>query len=496
MELNRAGGILLHATSLPGPHGIGDLGSAADEWIDWLSEAGCQLWQILPLVPTGLGNSPYNGSSAFAGNPLLISLDLLVQDELLSVSELKPVPEFPNQTVDYELIRRYKEPKLALAAERFHAGAAEHLKPGFDSFCKSNAPWLEDYALYMALKAMHGQVAWSAWDPRFSDHRSAALADLSDRSGDQIQVHKFHQFLFFRQWQKVRRRANSLNISIVGDIPIFVAHDSADVWSHPDLFRLDEHGNPTVIAGVPPDYFSPTGQRWGNPIYNWETLEAHGFDWWIDRVRSALAQVDHVRLDHFRGFEAYWEIPQDAPTATTGTWVKAPGDKLFATLLKELGQLPLVAEDLGVITPEVVALRDQFELPGMRIMQFGLEGGADHADMPDNYVAHSVAYTGTHDNDTSRGWFESSNSDVKEFASKYLSCNDASDIAWHMITSVWSSAANWTVAPLQDFLQLGSEARMNFPGTIEGNWAWRVSSEQLSDDLAARIRKLNQAHDR
>ena len=492
---DRRGGILLHPTSLPGPYGIGDLRAAA-EWLGWLSDSGCRLWQILPLVPTGQGNSPYDGSSAFAGNPQLISLDLLIEDELLSARDLKPVPEFPTHFVEHEAAREYKQSLLRLAANRFHQGAAEHMRSEYQTFCHLNRSWLEDYALFRALKEMHDETAWSSWDPRYSDRSSPVLDFPKDRWEEQSQRHRFYQFIFFRQWERLRRQAASVGVSIIGDIPIFVAHDSSDVWAHRELFQLDEYGNPTVVAGVPPDYFSRTGQRWGNPLYAWEVLEAQGFGWWIERMRSALTQVDFVRLDHFRGFEAHWEIPRDAPTAATGMWVQGPGERLFNALQTELGQLPAVAEDLGVITPEVIALRDQFELPGMRILQFGLEGGPDHADLPHNYVAHCVAYTGTHDNDTSRSWYETSSSEVRAFARKYLSCNDDAEIAERMIASVWASEANWSVAPLQDFLGLGREARMNFPGTIEGNWAWRVSSKQLSVNLAAKIRELHQVYDR
>jgi 4-alpha-glucanotransferase len=475
---DRKGGVLLHPTSLPGPYGIGDLGPTAEEWITWLSDSGCQLWQVLPLVPTGLGYSPYNGSSAFAGNPMLINLDLLVEDGLLSKADLEPVPQFLDSVVEHENARLMKEPRLKLAAERFFNGAAEYLIADYEAFCQMNRSWLDDYALFRVLKTMHGEVAWSAWDPRFSDRRSPALDTLDDRQEDQAQVHRFNQFIFFRQWERIRRLAASVGISIIGDIPIFVAHDSSDVWAHPELFRLDE-------------------QRWGNPLYDWEVIEAEGFSWWIDRLWRALRQADFVRLDHFRGFEAFWEIPRDAPTAATGKWVKGPGEKLFNALQDKLDQLPLIAEDLGVITPEVIALRDQFDLPGMRILQFGLEGGLGHADMPPSYVARSVAYTGTHDNDTSRGWYESSDSSIQSFVQEYLGCqDDPVQVPLSMIEAIWSSVANWAVAPLQDFLALDSGARMNYPGTIEGNWSWRVTPDQLTDNLAGRIRALNVKYER
>jgi 4-alpha-glucanotransferase len=482
MELNRAGGILLHPTSLPSPHGIGDLGSAADHWIDWLSAAGCHLWQILPLVPPGQANSPYSGTSAFAGNPLLISLELLTQDGLLSTSDLDPVPDFPTDAVDFVSVNQYKRPQLAMAASRFYTGEADHLRLG-------------DYALYTALKEMHGEASWSSWDPQYSDRRSEALN--SSRWQEDIDQSKFTQFLFFRQRKRLHRRATSAGISIIGDIPIFVAHDSADVWSHPELFQLDEHGNPTVVAGVPPDYFSPTGQRWGNPLYDWEALEANGYDWWINRIEIALRQTDFVRLDHFRGFQAFWEIPRDAPTAETGQWVTGPGSSLFTALQQALGQLPLIAEDLGVITPEVVALRDEFGLPGMRILQFGLEDGPEHPFLPANYIPHSVVYTGTHDNDTSRGWYEARDARGRALAREHLACeDDPEQVAWKMIEAIWSSVANWALAPLQDFLSLDSAARMNFPGTIEGNWSWRATRSQLSDDMADKIHDLNEEHGR
>ncbi len=486
----RAGGVLLHPTSLPGPQGIGDLGPEAHAWVDWLAACGCRLWQVLPLGPTGYADSPYQSYSAFAGNPLLISLHLLAEEGLLREEELQPAPDLPGESVDYSRVRDYKQPRLALAAERFFAGSAPHLKQAYEAFRHEQAHWLEDYALFMALKEPQRGAAWVEWDPalarRDADALRKSMASLVSRMDD----HRFQQFIFFRQWRHLREHAAERGMRIIGDVPIFVAHDSADVWAHPELLKLDERGYPAVVAGVPPDYFSSTGQRWGNPVYRWEAHRQQGYAWWIARMRSALAAVDLVRLDHFRGFEAAWEIPAAAPTAEEGEWAPGPGGPFFEALRAALGELPLIAEDLGIITPAVEALRDGFELPGMKVLQFAFGGGADNPYLPHNYPHRCAVYTGTHDNDTTRGWFESAPQAERSFCLRYLGSTPQA-VVWDMIRAAWSSVASLALAPMQDLLGLGSEARMNLPGRIEGNWRWRMRREALSEELAGAMRELH-----
>jgi len=486
----RAGGILCHPTSLPGLNGIGDLGEEAFQWLDWLHESGCHLWQVLPLSPTGYGDSPYQSFSALAGNPLLINLQKLLADGLLSSEDIQDQPEFFNEYVDYGPVIEYKNQLLHQSWESFHAGGAKHLKEEFRTFCEKNADWLKDYALFMTLKDANGGNPWTEWDKELRKRRPGAIRKAEKKFKGSIEDHCFRQFLFFRQWKQVLTRAHEMGIQIIGDVPIFLAHDSCDVWMHQELFFLDEEGLPIVVAGVPPDYFSMTGQRWGNPLYRWDRLRADGYRWWIRRLESVLEWVDIIRLDHFRGFEAYWEIPASAPTAETGRWVKGPGSHLFSALQNAFHKLPLIAEDLGVITPEVDALRDQFKLPGMRVLQFAFDECADNPFLPHNYPQNCIVYTGTHDNNTSKGWYVSASEDVQEFCCKYLA-SDGEDIAWDIIRAAWSSVADMAIAPLQDFLSLGSEARMNFPSRAEGNWIWRVQADDLSESLAERIKELN-----
>ncbi|NIS79117.1 MAG: 4-alpha-glucanotransferase [Anaerolineales bacterium] len=491
----RSGGILLHPTSLPTEYGIGDLGPAAHHWIEWLNESGCKLWQVLPLGPTGYGDSPYQSFSSFAGNPMLISIDVLMREGLLSSADLEPLPEFPADRVSYRDVIPLKRRLLGVAFQRFADGETVKLIDEFHAFRKENESWLMDYALFMALKGAHGGAAWTSWEPALVKRRPKALREAERRLDSEIERVCFQQFIFFRQWARVRAKANELGIKLIGDVPIFVAHDSADVWVNPHLFILDEAGIPTVVSGVPPDYFSATGQRWGNPIYRWDHMEADGFKWWVQRFRAVLSLVDFVRLDHFRGFEAYWEIPAEYPTAEKGRWVPAPGEKLLELLRKELGELPIIAEDLGVITPEVESLRDGFDLPGMRILQFAFEGKPDDEFLPHNYPRRTVVYTGTHDNDTSKGWYEAAPETVQDFCRRYLA-SDGNHIAWDMIRAIWGSVAELAVAPMQDFLELGSEARMNFPGRAEGNWNWRMQEAHLTPELAASVRELNFLYDR
>lgn len=491
----RAGGVLLHVTSLPGPFGAGDLGPAADAWIGWLGYAGCRLWQILPLGPVGADASPYLSSSAFAGNPLLISPEKLVDDGLLRVDELAPLRAAATDRCDFKLAMHAHISLVDMAAKRFVEGSAAKLKDEADRFFAESAAWLDDFAMFNVIQTGQGGRPWYEWPAGLADRDPDVLAAFRDSNRIAIESEKVQQFFFERQWRQLRRSANSLGVAIVGDIPIFVSHDSADVWAHPKLFKLDSERLPAVVAGVPPDYFSVTGQRWGNPIYAWDRMADEGFHWWIQRLRRLLTQVDRVRLDHFRGFAAAWEIPASSPTAESGTWVQGPGEEIFVTLQAALGPLPFIAEDLGIITPDVEALRDQFGFPGMRVLQFAFNGDPDHPYLPHRFPSNCAAYTGTHDNNTSLGWYEHAPEAVRDQCRRYLN-SDGTHIAWDMTRAVWGSAADTAVAPMQDLLELGSPARMNTPGTTEGNWGWRVIEEQMSEELAERVRNMNLAYER
>ena len=504
MKFERSSGILLHPTSLPGPYGIGDLGPQAYHFIDWLASTGCKLWQVLPLGPTGYGDSPYQCFSAFAGNPYLISPEFLLQDGLLTQADLNDMPDFnasPAGTmslVDFGLLIPWKLNLLLKAFSRF-ASASNDLHKEFDYFCAENASWLDDYALFMALKEANGGGAWNGWDKSIRTRKKSAMDKARKEHAESVQRYSFYQFLFFRQWNNIRKYANEKSIKIIGDIPIFIAYDSADAWANPDLFFLDENSLPTVVAGVPPDYFSPTGQLWGNPLYRWDAHKETGYAWWLDRFRAVLKLVDIVRLDHFRGFAGYYEIPFGAKTAETGRWVPGPGSDFFKVLDEKLSDartteidLPIIAEDLGVITPDVVELRDGFKLPGMKILQFGFDS-AKNPFLPHNYPAHCVAYTGTHDNDTARGWFDTAPENERNFALRYLN-TDANRFVWELIRSVWSSVAVYAVTPMQDALNLGGAARMNFPSRLGGNWEWRMQAKDMNDQLAKSLRELNELY--
>jgi 4-alpha-glucanotransferase len=496
MKFNRSGGILLHPSSLPGPYGIGDLGPQAYRFVDWLASTGCKLWQILPLGPTGYGDSPYQCFSAFAGNPYLISFDALIEDGLLSQDDFAAMPTFKPSLVEFGQLIPWKLDLLQKAFSRLSL-ASDDLLDEFERFGANNASWLDDYALFMSVKEANGGGAWSGWDESLRKREDSAMEKARADHQDDILRHSFYQFLFFRQWNKLRAYANERNIKIIGDIPIFIAYDSADAWANPDLFFLDENSLPTVVAGVPPDYFSATGQLWGNPLYRWNVHKKSGYAWWLERFRSVLNFVDVVRLDHFRGFAGYYEIPYGSPTAETGQWMTGPGKDFFTTVSRELsesgnGTLPIIAEDLGVITPDVVELRDGFHLPGMKILQFGFTG-ADNPFLPHNYAANCVAYTGTHDNDTALGWSESAPKEERNFALRYLN-SDGTDFAWDLIRGVWSSVAVYALAPMQDVLGLRTEARMNFPSRLGGNWQWRMQEEDLSPALAERLHEFNELY--
>lgn len=490
MKFERSSGIILHPTCLPGPYGIGDIGPQAERWINFLEQSRCKLWQILPLGPTGYGDSPYQCFSAFAGNPYLISPEVLLKDGLLSTDDLIELPDFSDQHVKYGTVIPWKFGVLDRAYIQFEHNASENLRKAFTKYQHDNKYWLEDFTLFMALKEAHGGKPWVNWDPSLRDREPDALAEARQKYHSAIQRQSFRQFIFNRQWCNLKKSANQKGIQIIGDIPIFVAHDSADVWSHPELFFLDSTGNPTVVAGVPPDYFSPTGQLWGNPLYNWEAHQAQRYSWWLDRLRAVLSLVDIVRLGHFRGFAGYWEIPADAPTAETGQWVAAPGRDLLLHIQEALGDLPIIAEDLGVITPDVEELRDDFDLPGMKILQFAFSGNPAEPFLPHNYPRNCAVYTGTHDNDTVLGWYRRVSEDERSFYRRYLD-REGTNVSWDLIRACWASCAIFSLAPMQDFLSLGNEARMNYPGNPSGNWSWRMSAGAINDQLAERIKELN-----
>jgi 4-alpha-glucanotransferase len=506
-NFSRNSGILLHITSLPGGQGIGDLGRSAHEFVDFLAEAGQRIWQVLPIGPTGYGDSPYQLFSAFGGNPLLIDLQALTDQGLLSARDLRDASDLPEGSVDYGCVIEVKNRLVSKAARTFSSGAGRVHRTAFDNFCSSNADWLEDYSLFMACKNAHSVPVWSDWEEELRKRDAGSLQRWRERLASQIEIHKFAQFEFFRQWEQLKAHCTQRGISIMGDIPIYVAHDSADVWAHQELFQLDEKSRPRAVAGVPPDYFSSTGQLWGNPIYRWDVSAASGHRWWIERFRASLKIFDLVRLDHFRGFEAYWEVPATAKTAQGGKWVKGPGSELFAAVKNELKELPFVAENLGVITPEVEALRKQFGFPGMSLLQFAFGNDPQGPSFrPHNYARELVAYTGGHDNDTTVGWWTSTGvgesirtpEDIRkerEFTRAYLDF-EGEPVNWVFIRTIMASVAEIAIVPLQDVLGLGSEARMNLPGTLSGNWRWRFRSKALTKEVGARLRQLTRLYER
>jgi 4-alpha-glucanotransferase len=490
MKFERSSGILLHPSSLPGPFGIGDIGPRAHLWLEFLSQAGCGLWQVLPLGPTGYGDSPYQCFSAFAGNPYLISPEALVLDGLLDEKSLDTRPLFPEDKVDFGEVITWKLGLLDQAFHTFSESATPELHKELNTFQSEQAYWLEDFALFMAIKEYQGGGSWSDWPTPLRLRETQALQSARDKLSVPIRKQIFRQFLFFRQWKALHNQARNLGIQIIGDIPIFVSHDSADVWSHTDLFYIDADGKPTVVAGVPPDYFSPTGQLWGNPLYNWETHARSGYSWWLDRFKAVLQTVDIVRLDHFRGFAGYWEVPASNPTAEIGRWVRGPGKSFLKAVHDGLGELPIIAEDLGLITPDVLEMRDDFNLPGMKIFQFAFSSDAKDPFLPHNYPKGCVVYTGTHDNDTVIGWFDTAPEKERDFCLRYLD-SDGKDLPWDMVRAVWGSVAVFSLAPMQDLLHLGTEARMNFPGRPSGNWIWRMSDGVLTDELCQKLKEIN-----
>lgn len=498
MEFPRTSGVLLHPTSLPSPFGIGDFGESAYQFVDFLVTARQSLWQVLPLGPTGYGDSPYQSFSAFAGNPLLISPTRLVAQGVLPETAVSQIPSFPSHEVDYGPVIEYKMDLLRQAFTHFETNATAEQKEAFTQFCADQFDWLEDYALFMALKDHHVEHeggVWNTWPKPIAMRQPEAMKKWSKKLAEEVQFHRFLQFLFFEQWLAVKAYANQNGIQIVGDIPIFVAFDSADVWANRELFYLDEEGEATVIAGVPPDYFSETGQRWGNPLYRWDKMAERGYIWWAKRLEMSFTQADIVRIDHFRGFDAYWEIPAEEETAVVGRWVKGPGKQFFKAMREQLGDLPLIAEDLGVITPEVIELRDAFDFPGMKILQFAFGGEQNSTFLPHTFTANSVVYPGTHDNETVLGWYKNASFAEQDHIRKYMGINGF-DISWDMIRLSHMSVANMSIIPMQDLLSLDNSARMNFPGKVGGYWRWRFEWHKVDHFVAHRLKELTEIYGR
>ncbi|MEW6196511.1 MAG: 4-alpha-glucanotransferase [Bacteroidota bacterium] len=497
MKIERSAGILLHPTSLPGKFGIGDLGPSAFHFVDFLKHAGQTLWQVFPLGPTGYGDSPYQCFSAFAGNPLLISPELLFKEGLLDKNDIEHTPNYNPHKIDFGSVINYKTSLLRKAYEKFKSDK-KNIDEECKEFCKANEYWLEDYALFMAAKEFQNGVQWTNWDKAIAFRTKNAVKEWEEKLSDQIKYQKFVQYYFNKQWTAVKKYANDNGIKIVGDLPIFIAYDSADLWANKELFTVREDGSLEFVAGVPPDYFSATGQLWGNPLYRWKEMEKDNFLWWQQRISKLLNMVDIIRIDHFRGFDAYWRIPGGAETAINGKWIKAPGEKLFTILKSKFPELPIIAEDLGVITDSVIELRDKFNFPGIKILQFGFGKEGDKRFLPHNHIPNCVVHTGSHDNETTRGFFESEkgkNSGIYQWAEKYLNYY-GNDIVLELIKTAYASVSNIVVIPMQDILNLGNEARMNFPGRPGGNWTWRFTWDQVNENLASHYKELTVMYER
>ena len=493
----RSSGILLHPTSLPGKYGIGSLGKEACKFVDFLKKSNQKLWQIFPLGPTGYGDSPYQCFSSFAGNPYLIDFDLLIEQNLLTEEDLKDVNFGGNEEyIDYGAIYNQKYPLLRKAYENFKANGNKELKEKLETFKTENSSWLDDYSLYISLKNHFNGLPWNEWEDDIRTRKEAAINKYKAELVNEIEYHNFIQFLFFTQWNNVKKYANDNGIKIIGDIPIFVAVDSSDAWANPEIFLFDPELKPVKVAGVPPDYFSATGQLWGNPLYDWDKLKELNYKWWVDRVKANLSTCDIIRIDHFRGFDEYWAVPYGDKTAENGTWCPGPRTDLFNAIKNELGELPIIAEDLGTMTQGVIDLREATGFPGMKILGFAFDSKEENDYLPHTYTKNCVVYTGTHDNDTLIGWFTKANEDDKQFARNYLNSRSDNEIHWDAIRGAWSSVANMAIAPIQDFLGLGSEARINTPGLASGNWQWRLKDGVLTDELAERIAKLTKVYSR
>ena len=493
----RSSGILLHPTSLPGKYGIGSLGKEAYKFVDFLKKANQKLWQIFPLGPTGYGDSPYQCFSTFAGNPYLIDFDLLIEQNLLTEEDLRDVDFGGNEEyIDYGAIYNQKYPLLRKAYENFKANENKELKEKLENFKAENSSWLDDYSLYISLKNHFNGLPWNEWEDDIRTRKESAINKYKVELANEIEYHNFIQFLFFTQWNNVKKYANDNGIKIIGDIPIFVAVDSSDAWANPEIFLFDPELKPVKVAGVPPDYFSATGQLWGNPLYDWDKLKELNYKWWVDRVKANLSTCDIIRIDHFRGFDEYWAVPYGDKTAENGTWCPGPRTDLFNAIKNELGELPIIAEDLGTMTQGVIDLREATGFPGMKILGFAFDSKEENDYLPHTYTKNCVVYTGTHDNDTLIGWFTKANEDDKQFARNYLNSRSDNEIHWDAIRGAWSSVANMAIAPIQDFLGLGSEARINTPGLASGNWQWRLKDGVLTDELAERIAKLTKVYSR
>ena len=492
--MERSSGILLHITSLPGKYGIGSMGKEAYQFVDFLIESGQKIWQILPLGHTGYGNSPYQCFSAFAGNPLLIDIDTLVDDGLLNINDI-PQKDFPNHKVDYNAVVDFMYPLLGKAYNNFANNKSPVLKRKFEKFCFKNSFWLEDYAFFMALKNRHNGEPWTNWEHKIKTRDHNTLNHFRHELKDEIEYYRFIQFLFFKQWLQLKSYANRNDIKIFGDLPIYVAFDSSDAWANPDIFEFDENMNPINVAGVPPDYFSETGQLWGNPLYNWERLKETGFKWWLERIGQNFTLYDILRIDHFRGLAAYWSVPYGEENAINGRWAPAPGLQLLNTVFDTFGDAPIVAEDLGVITPDVVELREGFNLPGMKILQFAFDTAEENNFLPHTYTQNFVVYTGTHDNDTTLGHYKKSKEEEKQMMRDYFNI-DESDVCRSYIKLAWSTVANTAIAPLQDLLRLDTEARMNFPGVPSGYWEWRYEKNMLTKEHADELYDITKLYGR
>ena len=493
----RSSGILFHPTSLPGKYGIGTLGKEAYAFIDFLKKSRQKLWQIFPLGPTGYGDSPYQSFSSFAGNPYLIDFDLLIEAHLLSEEDLRDVFFGDNEEyIDYGAVYNQKYPLLRKAYENFKSSDNHEMRENLEHFKRENASWLNDYSLYISLKNHFNGLPWNEWAHDIKNREHGAMEHYRNELADDIEYHNFIQFLFFKQWGDVKRYANENGIKIIGDIPIFVAADSSDAWANPEIFLFDEERKPVKVAGVPPDYFSATGQLWGNPLYNWQKLKETNYSWWVERVRANLSTCDIIRIDHFRGFEAYWAVPYGDDTAINGQWEPGPGIDLFNAIKSQLGELPIIAEDLGLMTQGVIDLRETTGFPGMKILGFAFDSGEENDYLPHTYTKNCVVYTGTHDNDTLIGWFQKAKEEDRQFARDYLNSRSDDEIHWDAIRGAWSSVASMAISPVQDFLGLGSEARINTPGVAAGNWQWRLRHGVLTDELAERIAKLTRVYSR
>jgi 4-alpha-glucanotransferase len=489
MLKERASGILLHPTSLPGRYGIGTLGKAAYTFIDYLVQARQTYWQILPLGPTGFGDSPYQCFSAHAGNPNLIDLDLLMKEHLLDPDDLAPLPHFDEDAVDFDKVQQYKMPLLRKAWQSFTMNAGNLEKLQYRNFLKDQAKWINDYALFLAIKANRSQKPWYQWEDPLKLRDPEALRAMQTLVHDETDFQKFLQYVFFRQWMAVKEYAHRHKIRIIGDIPLYIALDSADAWANPEIFEFDENRNPIRVGGVPPDYFSETGQLWGNPLYRWDVLKQTGYRWWVDRIRTNLSLYDIIRIDHFRGFAAYWAVPAGEKTAINGEWVPCDGKDFFEKMEAEFGELPIIAEDLGVITPDVEELRDGFKLPGMKILEFAFDSSEANDYLPHNYTRNSIVYTGTHDNETVVGWFRNASPEDRKLVLDYLNTGE-NEIHWSFVRLAWAAVSYTAIVPLQDLLGLDNSARMNLPGTTVNNWKWRARHSHFTGEMADRLAHL------